>query len=225
MTTTKNTFQIETFAAGCKAAMASAPHRRKAARDYLEATIRELGADEIIRALEASIPPGADVGEMIVHASPELTMLYARVPPRFQTGIHNHTVCACIGQLRGREVNTAFERTEDGRLRESQRTTLSAGQVMELDHDVIHCIENPDDAPAHALHLYKGDFGALADKRSLWDWNDHGEKGFSFPELLKESAKAMHHSGNRAGLDALETAIPKAKPMIAALRGDSGRSA
>lgn len=218
MSTTKKTFSIDAFATGCKEAMAKATHRRKAARDYLEATIREFGAEEIIRSLQASVPPGADIGEMIVHRSPELTMLYARVPARFQSGIHNHTVCACIGQLRGREVNTVFERTEDGGLREGRRTTLEAGEVLELDHDIVHSIENPDGEVAHALHIYRGDFGALMEKRSLWGWDDHQEKPFSFPELLAESAKAMHTSGNAAGLEALGAAIPKAKPMIEAVR-------
>lgn len=109
MSTTQKTFSVETFAAGCKEAMTKATHRRKAACDYLEAAIREFGADEMIRALKASVPPGADIGEMIVHRSSELTMMYVRAPARFQSGIHNHTVCACIGQLRGREVNTVFE--------------------------------------------------------------------------------------------------------------------
>ena len=68
--------------------------------------------------------------------------------------------------------------------------------------------------PAHALHLYAGDFGAIADRRSLWSWDDHERKAFSFPELLKESATAMHQSGNRAGLDALVTSIPASKALV-----------
>ncbi len=51
---------------------------------------------------------------MIVHASEELTMLFARIPPRFQSGIHNHTLFACIGQPEGEEVGTIFEPDETG---------------------------------------------------------------------------------------------------------------
>ncbi len=209
-----STFDVDTFAASLKDAMSRATHRREAARLHLEATIRELGPDEIIRALQDRIPAGAAIGEMIVHRSPELTMLYARVPPRMQSAIHNHTVCACIGQLRGEEVNRIYERSEDGGLREVRQMTVRAGEAIALDADIIHCIENPGHETAHALHLYRGDFGALDDKRSLWGWGDHREQPFSFPRLLEESAKAMHQTGNREGLATLREAIPAARPLV-----------
>lgn len=212
-----NTFHVEDFATGCKDAMSRATHRREAARLQLEAAIARCGADEIIRALQAKVPPGSSIGEMIVHASPELTLLYARIPPRFQTGIHNHTVCACIGQLRGNEVNRIYTRSAGGGLEEARRLTVREGEVIALDADVIHSIENPSAEEGHALHIYRGDFGALMDKRSLWGWDDHQEKPFSFPDLVRESVSAMHLSGNRDGLAALAMAIPAAKPLIDAL--------
>jgi predicted metal-dependent enzyme (double-stranded beta helix superfamily) len=212
-----NQFSVEEFAAGCKEVMSRATHRREAARAYLQAAIQQYGADDIIRALQEKVPPGSTIGEMIVHVSPTLTLLYARLPPRIQSGIHNHTVCACIGQLRGNEVNRLYERSADGRLRETSQMTVRAGEAIALHADVIHSIENPGDEEAHALHIYSGDFGALMDRRSLWGWDDHQEKPFSFPELLRESVSAMHHSGNRAGLSALAVAIPVTKPLIDAL--------
>lgn len=208
------TFSIEAFAATCKQEMDGAEDRRATARRCLEDAIERHGAAEIIRALQAAVPPGASLGELIVYASPELTMLYARVPPRFQSGIHDHTVCACIGQLRGEEVNRIFEPSEDGSLREVRTLTVRAGEVIELHRDVIHCIENPGTEVAHALHLYAGDFGALTDRRSLWSWEDHERRPFSFPALLGESANAMHRSGNRAGLDALAEAMPASRALI-----------
>jgi predicted metal-dependent enzyme (double-stranded beta helix superfamily) len=91
------------------------------------------------------------------------------------------------------------------------------GDVLMLDRDVIHCIENPGQDQAHALHLYSGDFGAITHRRSLWSWDDHEQKSFSFPELLKESATAMHRSDNQDGLQSLTQAIPASKPMVDAL--------
>lgn len=211
------TFSIEGFAAGCKQAMAAADNGRAAARCYLEAAIDHHGPEEIIRALQAAVPSGASIGEMIVHASPKLTMLYARAPGRFQSGIHNHTVCAVIGQLRGEEINRIYEPDGDGALHEVRTTSVRAGEILVLGKDVIHCIENPDHEPAHALHLYAGDFGAITDRRSLWSWDDHQKKPFSFPELLKESAVAMHQSGNRTGLDALVQAIPGSQALVDSL--------
>jgi hypothetical protein len=59
--------------------------------------------------LEAAVPAGASVGELIVHRSPTLTMLYARIPARFRSGIHDHTVCAVVGQLVGEERSITSE--------------------------------------------------------------------------------------------------------------------
>lgn len=212
-----NTFSIEAFAAGCTQAMVAADNGREAARLYLEDAINRHGPEEIIRALQAAVPSGADIGEMIVHASPKLTMLYARVPGRLQSGIHNHTVCAVLGQLRGQEINRIYELDRDGALREARTVIVRAGEILVLGKDVIHCIENPDHEPAHALHLYAGDFRAITDRRSLWSWDDHEEKPFSFPELLKESVAVMHQSGNRTGLDALVQAIPSSQALVDSL--------
>jgi len=208
------TFSIEAFAAGCKQAMKQAPNAKEAARTYLAETIARCGVAEIIRELSAAIPEGADIGEMIVHVSPELTMLYGRMPGRFQSGIHDHTVCAVIGQLEGEEINHIFEPDADGSLREVRTTTVRPGEVITLPRDVIHCIENPGQQTAHALHLYKGDFPSLAPRRSLWSWDDHEQKPFSFPGLLEESATAMHRSGNRVGLEALVEAVPASQAFV-----------
>lgn len=208
------TFSIEAFAAGCKQAMVEASDGKEAARAYLAAAVARYGVNEIIGALEAAVPSGASIGELIVHASPELTMLYARAPGHFQSGIHDHTVCAVIAQLQGQEVNHIFEPSTEGALREVRTMTLRPGEVLTLDKDVIHCIENPSDQPALALHLYKGDFRALSERRSLWSWHDHQQKSFSFPELLEESVVAMHQSGNSAGLDALVQAMPAAEAFV-----------
>ncbi len=211
------TFAIEDFAAGCKRVMDQASNQKEAARAYLAEAVARCGPLEIMRALQAAVPPDANIGELIVHASPELTMLYARVPARFQSGIHDHTVSAVIAQLEGQEVNHIFERDAAGSLEEARAITVRSGEILTLDKDVIHCIENPGDAPAHALHLYQGDFGALSERRSLWSWGAHQQKPFSFPELLQESATAMHQSGNRSGLNALVKAIPASKALIDAL--------
>ncbi len=210
-------FSIEQFAAGCKQAMQQASNAKEAARTHLAEAVARCGAGEIIRALKAAVPAGASIGELIVHASPELTMLYARMPPRFQSGIHNHTVCAVIAQLEGTEVNHLFEPGADGSLREVRATTVQAGEVLSLDKDVIHCVENPSDQPGHALHLYRGDFSAISGRRSLWSWNDHQQKPFSFPGLLEESATAMHQSGNQTGLNALVEAMPASKAFVDSL--------
>lgn len=209
------TFSIEDFATECKLAMRGAANPEQAARECLEALLRDSDPAEVIEVLEAAIPAGADVGEMIVHASPDLTMLYARIPARFESGIHNHTVFACIGQLEGTEVSTIYETSDDeARLAVAGTLTARAGEVISLPADAIHHIENPDETTARSLHLYGGDFGALMDERSLWDTDDHAEKAFNFQELLKQSIKTMKGHKNRIGLEAVAEAIPATRALI-----------
>lgn len=211
-----STFSIDEFAARCKANMNDSEDRQAAASAALLAEVERCGPQAILDALAAAVPPGADVGEMIVHASSELTLLYARIPARFQAAVHNHTVFACIAQLSGLEENTVYER-EDRGLREVRRMTGTVGTVVNLPADAIHSIENPGEEAASALHLYGGDLAGLADERSLWDAHDHAEQGFSFPALVRESAKAMKRSNNQLGLDALVEAIPTTAPLVASL--------
>ena len=210
------TFSIDRFAAECKEAMADAPSAPEAAKRYLQRTLREHDAADIIATLDAAIPPGASVGEMIVHQSSELTMLYARVPARFRSGIHNHTVFACIGQLQGEERSTVYEPSGDG-LRVREELGVVAGEVMDLPADAIHHIENPREQISCSLHIYGGDFGALMDKRSLWSEGDHAEVPFSFEGLVKHSAIAMKRDGNEKGLEELVKAIPATAPLVASL--------
>ncbi|NQV44139.1 MAG: hypothetical protein HQ501_04505 [Rhodospirillales bacterium] len=211
-------FTIDGFAQGSKKAMADADDRQRALKEYLEQTMQEHDTADIIAALNAAIPEGATIGEMIVHASPELTMLYGRIPPRLQSGIHNHTVFACIGQLDGEETSIVYEKSPDGTgLREVMTVTAKAGEVTSLPVDAIHRIENPGTEMASALHCYGGDFGAVMGQRSLWSCDDFEEMPFSFEALLKESVKIMKNSDNDVGLKAIVKAIPAAGPLVDAL--------
>lgn len=210
-------FSIEEFAKDCKQAMAGAADRQLAARQFLEQTMQDNDLTEIVKTLDAAIPKGASIGEMIVHTSPELTMLYGRVPPRFQSGIHNHTVFACIGQLIGAEVNTIYEKTSDGMGLTVVRTqTVSAGEVISLPEDAIHHIENPNNETGSALHIYGGDFNAVMEERSLWSFEHHQEKSFSFQGLINESIQGMKLNQNRKGLEEIVKAIPATRPLVEA---------
>lgn len=206
-------FTIESFARDCKRAMATAENAHAAARAHLRGTLDAHDPLEIVAALDAAIPPGADIGEMIVHVSPELTMLYARIPPRFQSGIHDHTVFACIGQLVGRERNV-FWRREGGGLVQVGEKLASVGDIVNMPADVIHNIENPDAGTSSALHVYGGDFQAVMEHRRLWTSVGHEERPFSFEALLRESAAAMARDENAVGLEALVEAIPAARAFV-----------
>jgi predicted metal-dependent enzyme (double-stranded beta helix superfamily) len=210
-------FSIEEFAKSCKEAMNGAENRELAVKKFLEQTLKENDPMDIVNVLDAAIPKGADIGEMIVHTSPELTMLYARVPARFQSGIHNHTVFACIGQLIGSEISTVYTKTNDGKgLTVTGTLTANAGEVVSLPEDAVHHIENPNTETGRSLHIYGGDFNAVMEERSLWDYDDFEEKSFSFQGLIQESIKGMKRNQNQTGLDEIVKAIPATKPLIEA---------
>lgn len=207
-------FDIATFAATCETAMAKTPGRR---REVAAELLRELLATEepehIIDTLEAAVPAGASIGELIVYRSSELTVLYGRMPPRFETAIHNHTVFACVGALRGQERNTIYEALPSGGLRVAREQTVNPGEVIELPADAVHCIENPSEEMSASLHLYGGDLPGVAEERSLWS-ADQQRKDFTFPELLRESLAKMQASGNDLGVQAVLEAMPAAKKML-----------
>ena len=82
--------------------------RQTAATKVFRATLEKYSIDELMTVLKDSIPPGASIGEMIIHSSDELTILYGKVPPKFQSAVHNHTIFACICCLIGHEQNTIY---------------------------------------------------------------------------------------------------------------------
>lgn len=207
-------FTIEGFAAACKADMAAAADPHDAASQHLRRTLADHSPAAIVAVLEASIPAGADIGEMIVHQSDELTMLYGRLPRHFQTGIHDHTVFACIGQLTGQERNVFYVRDERAGLRITGEVTTYPSEVIDLGVEAIHHVENPTGEKSRALHVYGGDFQAVQHRRRLWGSIEFDEKAFSFPALLRESAIKMVADENREGLEAMVEAIPAARAIV-----------
>lgn len=210
-------FDLESFAASCKRAMDGAEDRHAGLRSTMASLLASHSTAEVVATLEAAIPAGADIGEMIVHQSDELTLLYGRIPPRFQSGIHDHTVFACIAQLVGQEKNTFFEPDGDG-LRVAGERTISPGEILDLPAEAIHCIENPGHETGSALHAYGGDFRAVQPDRRLWSSAEHVATSFTFEGLLRESIVAMLRDGNEAGIDAIRAAIPATRKMVDELR-------
>lgn len=208
-----SSFTIDAFSRACTDAMARADDPQAAARSLLERTLADTPTADLVATLDAAVPAGADIGELVFHVSPALTMLYGRIPPRFRSGIHDHTMWACIAQLVGEEKNVLYARDGAG-LRVVDEFTLRPGDIGLLSSDTIHHIENPGTAAASALHLYGGDFGAAQSARSLWTSVGHQERAFSFPELLRESVVAMKRDSNEEGLAALVAAMPAARAIV-----------
>ena len=139
-----SSFSIDTFATEVKAAMNKADAdksninaRQHAATQYFKQTLEKYGTEEIKARLNEAIPAGADIGEMMMHTSDQLTMIYARVPPYFMSAVHNHTLFACIGCLEGKEDNTIYS-LQNGSVdlppKIDSQFTITSGEVIELPH-------------------------------------------------------------------------------------------
>lgn len=166
-------FSVEVFIQQAKDAMSTTDHvdeKQKRLRALIQSTVKEHSTQEMVDALTAAVPPGASLGEMIIFADDELTLLYAQVPPHFASAIHNHTIFACITPLVGAERNTFFTLQQDGTLLQDQEHVVGPKETIELAPDVIHCIANDSDEPLLALHCYGGNFKALDEQRDLWDF-------------------------------------------------------
>jgi predicted metal-dependent enzyme (double-stranded beta helix superfamily) len=210
-------FTIEGLVQELKDAGREATDRQDAVAKRLRVAMAKHGAESIIAALEAAVPAGADIGELLVHQSDDLTLLYGRIPANFQSGIHDHTVFACIAQLTGEERSVVYEADPEGQGLTVVRTEIGRpGDVTCLPADAIHHIENPTGEIAAALHVYGGDFSAVKEHRSLWS-HDHVKESFSFEKLMHHSVLAMSKSGNTDGLEGLTSAMPAAQKLVDAL--------
>ena len=139
-----SSFSIDTFATEVKAVMNDADAsksninaRQHAATKYFKQALKKYGTEEIKARLNEAIPAGADIGEMMMYSSDELTMIYARVPPFFLSAVHNHTLFACIGCLEGKEDNTIYS-LQNGSVELpptiDRQFTITSGEVIELPH-------------------------------------------------------------------------------------------
>jgi predicted metal-dependent enzyme (double-stranded beta helix superfamily) len=155
-------FDIETFVAECRAAVA---------QDRSPAAVREVVAravSEPAAVLKALGEPTRGQIAPIYH-SPELTVLNVIWAPKMTIFPHNHDMWAVIGIYSGREDNVFWRRLEGDlhKVEAAGAKSLSDKDTVPLGRDIIHSVTNPIGRLTGAIHVYGGDF--FNANRSEWD--------------------------------------------------------
>ncbi|KAL7494319.1 hypothetical protein ACHAWT_003048 [Skeletonema menzelii] len=221
----ENTFTVEGFVQDVKEAIHASPgsvkEQQQAVKDLMTKVYAENSTDSMIEVLTDATPPGASISEMILHADDDTTVLWAQIPPRFQSAVHDHSIWANILPLTGSEKNIIFEEDNSpgNKLNVVKEVVVHPGEILKLPADAIHCIENTSDFPARALHVYGGNFKTIDHERTYWSWKTKEKLPFSQPGLIKECVTRMADSGNEVGLDAIVKAIPKLEPLVEQVKG------
>ncbi len=179
---------IESLVHECRSALASDDCAGRIGEVLARAT-RERGA------LTAVLGNPARGGIRALHRSPELTVLDVVWSPGIEVMPHDHRMWAVIGIYAGREDNVFWRRVPQaghGRIERAGTRTLVDGEVAVLAGDAIHSVSNPTAAFTGAIHVYGGDFFAVA--RSAWDPAELIEQPFD-----GEAARRLLEAATPAG--------------------------
>src|SRR5262245_5479148 len=193
-----------TAAAGLVAAGATAAHAttsNPAKRVELERFVedvkrasaetgRQRAVQEVLRravthpeAVLAELGEPSQVGIKSIYRSPDLTILNVIWAPLMVLLPHNHNMWASIGIYTGREDNIVWQRQGDGVIEAARAASLSEKEVFALPLDAIHSVTNPIPRMTGAIHIYGGDFFAVA--RSEWDSETLRERPMDIGALQK----------------------------------------
>ncbi|WP_353234793.1 cysteine dioxygenase [Diaphorobacter ruginosibacter] len=105
--------------------------------------------------------------QYLLHADPEdrFSVVSFVWGPGQKTPVHNHTVWALIGMMRGCEVGELFEYAQDGKSMRSVGTQqLNPGDVDRVSPTIgdIHRVSNLyDDRVSISIHVYGGNIGRI----------------------------------------------------------------
>ncbi len=156
-------FDLDQFVSDCLSALRQ-ESAHPAVREVVARAVSEPAA--VLRSLGEPTRGGL----YILHQSPELTVLNVVWPPWMTLLPHNHLMWAVIGVYTGREDNVFWRRIRDrrdGKVEAASARALCVGDAEPLGREVIHSVTNPIPRLTGAIHVYGGDFFAVA--RSEWD--------------------------------------------------------
>ena len=155
-------FDLDRFIVDLRAALGE--RSRQALREVVARAVAEPAS--LLGRIGAPEKAAAEV----LHQSADLTVLNVVWAPKFVTLPHDHRMAAVIGMYGGREDNVFWRRIRGdprGKVEAVGARALCLGDAEPLGRDVIHSVTNPIPRLTGAIHIYGGDFFAVA--RSEWD--------------------------------------------------------
>ena len=175
-------FDVEEFIASCQAALKE--HTPELAVKELVATATAAPTE-----IEAALGTPSEGGIRTLHRSNELTVLNIIWPPGMVLYPHDHNLWAVIGLYGGQEDNTFYNRdTKGSGLVRAGQKQLHAQDTVILEQDAIHAVANPKQAYTGAIHVYGGDFFAVA--RSQWESESADETPYSVEQAMQAFSDA-----------------------------------
>jgi predicted metal-dependent enzyme (double-stranded beta helix superfamily) len=172
-------FDLDQFIADCRAAVRADP-THKSVREIVARAVSEPSG--VIAGLGE--PQRAEVQKL--YCSDDVTVLNVIWGPGMTIMPHNHLMWAVIGVYTGREDNIFWRRVPGaagGKIDAAAAKSLGARDTEPLGRDIIHSVTNPLSRLTGAIHVYGGDFFAVA--RSEWDPEKLLEHPFDWPRNLK----------------------------------------
>ena len=210
-------FDLDQFVSDCRSALRQ-ESAHPAVREVVARAVSEPAA--VLRSLGEPTRGGL----YILHQSPEITILNVVWPPWMTLLPHNHLMWAVIGVYTGREDNIFWRQIRDRRdskVEAAGARALCVGGAEPLGRDVIHSVTNPIPRLTGAIHVYGGDFFAVA--RSEWDAEtllEAPSEGAKMARRLDEANALFHgpkaatpHTWSRAAGSPAPCAVATGAPV------------
>ncbi|MEE8664203.1 MAG: cysteine dioxygenase [Acetobacter sp.] len=145
------------------------------------ALLKTLVADDSWLPDEFAHPDPERYSQYLLHCDPleRFSVVSFVWGPGQKTPLHDHRVWGLIGMLRGRETETQFEQTSDGRFHEKETIFLEPGEVSVLTPGVndYHLVANAlEDRTSISIHVYGANIGGVA--RATYDPVTGAERAF-----------------------------------------------
>jgi predicted metal-dependent enzyme (double-stranded beta helix superfamily) len=178
-------FDLDQFVADCRAA-ATETSTERAVRELVARAFSDPAA--ILKAIGA--PAGAGVKP--IYCGDDVTIFNVVWAPLMTIVPHDHRTWAVIGVYAGGEDNVYWRRIREEagmrRIEAAGARSLRAGDVEPLGRDIIHSVINPVARLTGAIHVYGGNFGAIA--RSEWDAETLTERPYDHEKNYRSFAEA-----------------------------------